>query len=116
MCTMKKETEALAALKAEIKALTKTAKNLETKILESKKPADSLKTKHGTLSMSARTTWNPIDNEDLINHFGIAEFRQVATVTCSNIKKFFGTNRVEEFRERGLLTVKSESKYYTLRG
>lgn len=116
MCTMKKETEQLAAMKAEIKELTKTAKELEKKILSSSNPADKLKTDHGTLSLSKRVNWSPVNNDDFVNHYGIAEFRQVATVTCSNVKKFFGDNRVDELKERGLLTVKSESKYYTLRG
>ncbi len=116
MCTMKKETEKLAALKNEIKILTKEAKELEKEIISSPNPVEKMKTEYGTLSLSKRVNWNPVDNDKFIEVFGISDFRQVATINCSNVKKFFGDNRVEELKDRDMLSVKSESKFYTLRG
>lgn len=108
----------LANLKKEIKKLETEAKHIQALIFERVKDPPKtvvVKQKEMSLCLSARENWSTPDNHAVIAVIGMEMFMKHAVITKAKIEKAGGEEAVSVLHNRGELSVKSVTRYYSLK-
>jgi len=107
--------EVLAELKAQAKELDGRIKALQQDILKDEDAPEKIKTSVGTLVLRTRTTYACQSKEEVIDRIGMTSFIAACSITLPAIKKVEGQRAADDLLEYDTFTVKSVSKYYTLK-
>ena len=105
----------LAELKSIIKELDSEAKLIQKQLIE-EGAGDKIKTRYGTLTLTTRTNYVCTDKKQVYSYMGMDDYVAASSITLPAITKVRGTAMSDELLSQGVYRVKSESKYYTLRG
>lgn len=105
----------LAEIKSIMKLLDEEAKPIQARLVADPDCPKKIATEYGPLVLGTRTTYQVGDKDKVVDRIGMSNFIAACSITLSAVGKVCGTEATDDLLAQKVFTVKSVSRYFTLR-